>query len=151
LLISGDHIWEKYRTANVLQDWAAPAIQYWRALEYEVKRRLYSPIKHFYPDLQGSDLTLGTITRAYDDRHSDGREKAIWQVMLSRVAPDNRPAFEKLIERLSKEKIQEKRKRLAHAETVDRKMAEEIHDLVLGSQSQQSGILPLLAELVDVR
>lgn len=150
-LISGDHIWENYKTANILQDWAAPAIQYCRTLEYELKRRLYYPARHTYPHLQGGGLTLGTITKAYDYRHTGGNEKAIWQAMLSRVAPEHRPAFERLIQRLSQEKIHDKRNRLAHGETVDRQMAEAIHDLVIGPNSRQLGVLPLLAELVDVR
>jgi len=69
--------------------------------------------------------------------------------MLSRVTPEHQLAFTQRIERLSNEKLGEKHKRLAWSVAVDRTVAEDIRDLVIGSKNQRPGILSLLAELVD--
>ncbi|HVU68366.1 MAG TPA: hypothetical protein VHD63_14605 [Ktedonobacteraceae bacterium] len=148
-LISGEHIWDTYKASNVLQDWAAPAVQYCRTLEAELKRRLYYPCKHSYRTLHGSGgFTLGFVTHTYDYRHTS--DKANWQVMLSRVDSADHNAFEQLIQRLSLEKVHDKRNKLAHGEAISRELAENLRDLVIGKGSKH-GALRILAELVDVR
>lgn len=148
-LISGEHIWQNYSLANVLQDWAAPAIQYCRTLEFELKRRLYFPIRRSYTTINGpGGFTLGAIAHAYDYRNTTAKDRATWQTMLSRVPLEKRAPFEQLIQRMSQEKIHEKRNKLAHGEAITRELADDLHKLVIGNMSEP-GILRKLAELVE--
>lgn len=148
-LISGEHIWENYSVANVLQDWAAPAVQYCRTLEFELKRRLYFPIKRSYTSIHGpGGFTLGAITHAYDYRNTSASDRSTWNTMLSRVAPEKRGEFEQVIQRMSQEKIHEKRNKLAHGEAITKELAVDLHELVIGTM-HKPGILRTLAELID--
>ncbi len=76
-LVSGEQVWQNYQEIT-LQDWAAPAIQYCRALEHELKRRLYHPCPNKFK-LSGAGFTLGTITSAYLRRSSDREAKNNWE------------------------------------------------------------------------
>src|SRR5438132_13225305 len=63
MLVSGEYVWHEYAD-NALDDWAAPAIQYCRALEFEVRRRLY----HHAPSsfkLTRAGWTLGVLKHLY--------------------------------------------------------------------------------------
>lgn len=148
-LVSGEHIWENYSTANVLQDWAAPAIQYCRTLEFELKRRLYFPLRRAYTSINGpGGFTLGTITHAYDYRSTSASDRATWNTMLSRIDPARRGEFEQLVQRMSQAKIHDKRNRLAHGEAISKELATDLHEIVIGNM-HKPGILRTLAELVD--
>ncbi|HEX7735924.1 MAG TPA: hypothetical protein VF458_13745 [Ktedonobacteraceae bacterium] len=147
-LISGEHIWENYNSANVLQDWAAPAVQYCRTLEAELKRRLYYPIASTYKSIYGfRGFTLGTVTSAYDYRTSR-TEGEIWKTMLSRVAADKRGEFERIVQRMSKAKIHDERNKLAHGDPVSKELATRLREMVIGT-IDNPGILRTLAELVN--
>ena len=145
-LLSGEHIWENYRTANVLQDWAAPAIQYCRTLEFELKRRLYAPIEHAYA-FGPTGFTLGKITHAYTHRSMSASDRATWNTMLSRIAPEQRDEFEHIVQRMSQENVHGKRNQLAHGEAISKEVAASLRDIVIG-RINQPGILRWLAEHV---
>lgn len=148
-LLSGEHIWENYSTSQVLQDWAAPAIQYCRTLEAELKRRLYLPIRHAYTHIHGpGGFTLGAITHAYTYRESRASDRSTWNTILSRIAPEQQNKFERLVQRLSQENIPEKRNKLAHGEAIPKELASALREIVIGTATTP-GILRSLAELVD--
>ncbi len=147
-LVSGEHIWENYSTANVLQDWAAPAIQYCRTLEYELKRRLYDPSRHAYSFVGSHNFTLGAITHAYDYRNSNPRDRATWQTMLSRLPPKDHDAFARIVERMSNENLHTRRNKLAHGEAISKETAASLREIVIGTR-QQPGILFWLAEHIN--
>lgn len=65
----GEYVWLNYQEVT-LKDWAAPAIQYCRALEFELRRRLYDPCPQKYL-LTRVGFTLGTITNASMKRSFD--------------------------------------------------------------------------------
>lgn len=146
-LLSGEHIWENYSSANVLQDWAAPAIQYCRILEFELKRRLYSPIKRAYT-FGPTGFTLGAITHAYNYRGMSTSDRATWNTMLSRIPPERRDEFEHIVQRMSQESVYSKRNKLAHGEAISKEVAASLRDIVIGNMNQP-GILRWLAEHVD--
>ncbi len=144
-LISGEYVWQNYQKAE-LQDWAAPAIQYCRALEFELKRRLYHPCPPKYiPLLNKAGFTIGTVTSAYQKRD------AIWQLFLSLVtqSSSNPEAFTLRMQRLSTEQINEKRNQLAHGETITRETARLLREAVIGDRSKP-GVLGWLAEHLAV-
>jgi hypothetical protein len=118
-------------------------------LEFEIKRRLYFPIRRSYAFISGpGGFTLGTITHAYDYRHTSASDRSTWNTMLSRIAPEKRGEFEQIIRRMSQEKIHEKRNKLAHGEAITKELAADLHKLVIGTMNKP-GILRTLAELVD--
>lgn len=140
-LISGEYVWQNYQKVE-LQDWAAPAIQYCRALEFELKRRLYQPCPSKYiPLLNKAGFTIGTVTYAYQKRD------AIWQIFLSLVtqSSSNTEAFKLCMQRLYTEHIKEKRNQLAHGETITRETARVLREVVIGDRSEP-GVLCWLAE-----
>lgn len=79
-----------------LQDWAAPAIQYCRTLEYELKRWLYNPRPSHY-SASKLGFTLGAVVFAYQGQQE--KATAIWSIFLSLVRQSgcNTDEFEDLI------------------------------------------------------
>ncbi|MEO7018771.1 MAG: hypothetical protein ABI234_01300, partial [Ktedonobacteraceae bacterium] len=149
-LVSGEHIWQNYSTKNTLQDWAAPAIQYCRVLEFELKRRLYEPCPRAYTHLP-SGFTLGTIPYTFEHRNTEERSRKNWQVLLSQVSglPSDVEEFEKIAARMCQENIRQKRNLLAHGGTITKETATSLHDIVVGKDSANPGILRWLAEHLD--
>ncbi|GAC1631521.1 MAG: hypothetical protein NVS4B9_23780 [Ktedonobacteraceae bacterium] len=147
-LISGEYVWQNYQEVT-LQDWAAPAIQYCRALELELKRRLYYPFSDKYI-LSNIGFTLGTITSAYT-RHSFDRvaknnwETLTWQVQRSGSSPHE---FEQIIQHMVNENIKDKRNLLAHGDAISKEIALDLRESVIGTR-YKPGILCWLAECVE--
>ena len=158
IFIVGDlfDFWYEYKKAG-LKDWAAPAIQYCRALEYEVRRRIYHhrpmPEKHQPANpamfrVSGAGWTLGTLKRLYqlqgvlkgDDAHN-------WKILqeILKQARCNNNEFLSILQRLQNEHIVEYRNQLAHGEPVEQRIAENLRDSILGT-SDKAGILSWLAQ-----
>lgn len=146
-LVSGEHIWKAYSNTTTLQDWAAPAIQYCRTLEFEIKRRFYMSCQHVY---QGCRLpggfTLGTLPYAYQHRKEAGTQQ-LWQIIVERVEEQKRGELELIVSQMIQSDISKKRNALAHGTTISKTVAAELRDLVIG-QPGQRGLLRRLAELV---
>ncbi len=84
MLLSGEYVWNEYAQTK-LEDWAAPAVQYCRALETEIKRRLYDHCPTQYRLSKGNPhLTLGSITYIYDNRNG-GDSRHNWQIFTDLV------------------------------------------------------------------
>ena len=149
-LVSGEHIWQNYSATNTLQDWAAPAIQYCRALEFELKRRLYDPCPHDYGYLPGG-FTLGTVTYAFKKHDKEESAHKIWQTFteLVKKSHSNPDEFEKITERIYRENIREKRNILADGGIITKETATTLHDVVVGENFDNPGILRWLAERLD--
>lgn len=146
-LVSGEHIWKAYGDTTTLQDWAAPAIQYCRTLEFEIKRRLYIPCQHLYKGLSlPGSFTLGTLPYAHQQK--DANAQRLWQTILSRVPGNKRNQFEHLVQLMASAEVSKKRNALAHGATISKETAAELRELVIGHPGQQ-GLLRQLAELVD--
>jgi hypothetical protein len=145
-LISGEYVWGNYQDAE-LQDWAAPAIQYCRALEYELRRRLYNPCSSCYPTSK-SGFTLGTVMFAYQGRET--KAAPIWNLFLSlvRQSGSNTDEFEDLMQRIVSGKVKEKRNTLAHGGAITQAMAQTLREIVIGDR-HTPGVLCWLAEHLD--
>lgn len=148
-LVSGEHIWKAYGDTTVLQDWAAPAIQYCRTLEFEIKRRFYTPCQHLYRGcyLPGG-FTLGTLPYASQQR-KDVNTQRLWHIIAGRVASDKHGELEFIARQMLQAEISKKRNALAHGTTISKATAAELRELVIGRPGQQ-GLLRRLAELVDL-
>src|SRR5207248_7684583 len=134
--------------AATLQDWAAPAIQYCRALEFECKRRLYTPCPNKYL-LNRAGFTLGTITTAYLKRSFDGEAKNNWETLLWCVeqSGSDPQEFEQIVQRMVDEAIIIKRNLLAHGGAVTGEIAASLRRSIIGDRIKP-GVLCWLAEYV---
>ena len=63
MLISGEYVWTQFQRTTI-EDWAACAVQYTRALEYELHRRFYDPCG-----------IRQRKSRSSDDHHREGHDR----------------------------------------------------------------------------
>ncbi len=147
-LISGEYVWQNYQDAS-LHDWAAPAIQFCRALEHEIHRRLDIPLQDQYR-LPKSGFTLGTIPYAYYNRHKEKDAAHNWSLLTTLVqnSGGSITEFEALIARFNNEQVKEHRNRLAHGDFVDRDIAASLRTSIIGDK-RTPGILCWLVEHVE--
>lgn len=145
MLISAEYVWQEY-TQTQLDDWAAPAIQYCRALERELKRRLYEPSLGYR--LKGSGWTLGTPLHAHKRGNQEARDN--WNILAQLVAKSNasHADFEQLWQRLEAEQIRDLRNELAHGGAASQQIALKLRSIMIGSRQQQ-GVLVWLAEQLE--
>jgi len=144
-LVSGEFVWQHYQEGT-LQDWAAPAIQYCRALEHELKRRLFLPCPNRYM-LAKSGFTLGSITYAYTNRFIDKTAQNNWETFswLVRNAGSNPQEFERIVKQMIDEQIKDKRNLLAHGGAVTKEVALSLRENIIGDRNRP-GILCWLVE-----
>ncbi len=172
ILLSGEYVWYEYQQTPSLADWAAPAIQYCRALENELKRRIhdyYPESKRHYPDIgqYGFDvphnkMTLGSVEAIYrfkdknlqgaapNDRKSIKSAQHNWalcEVIVNKSKSDPK-AFEAILQRMLTEKVSSNRNQLAHGGPISQSLAIELHDTILGRKGKQ-GILFWLTEHLE--
>jgi hypothetical protein len=147
-LVSGEQVWQNYQEIK-LEDWAAPAIQYCRALEHELQRRLYNPCPGKYM-LNRAGFTLGTITTAYLRRSSDREAKNNWETFIWLVgeAGSQPHEFERIIKHMVEHDIKDKRNQLAHGGAISREIASSLRESVIGDRNKP-GILCWLAEYME--
>lgn len=147
MLLSGEYVWREYQHSD-LKDWAAPAIQFCRALEREVERRLHD----HYPDkfiLPKAGMTLGALKSIYLYRGKYQDASTNWQLFMhiaqaSRCNPD---AFKAIFARLVNEKVADHRNAVAHNNPISREIAQQLHDAIIG-KGGKPGILRWMAEKV---
>lgn len=147
MLISGEYVRGELKKAGI-QDWAACAVQYVRALELELKRRLYqtsgNPSRLQMP---ANKFTYGTVTTAYNQRHTSQH----WQVFLSEAVHPSQAdltAFTEVIGAL--DTIRLARNNIAHGVQTTRTDAETVRDRILrGPDGGHKGILPCLVAMLD--
>ena len=147
-LVSGEYVWQHYQDAT-LQDWAAPSIQYCRALEFEIKRRLYHPCANDYI-LSRAGFTLGTLIYAYNKQASDHSAKHNWTICMQRIRQSGGDPhdFEQIIQHMLSTRLTDKRNLLAHGGAVPSEIARSLREIIIGDRNRQ-GILCWLAECVD--
>ena len=147
-LISGEFVWQNYQEAT-LHDWAAPAIQYCRALEHELYRRFDKPFHNQY-HLTKAGFTLGTIPFAYNNRYRDENAAHNWNLLteLIKKSGSNVAEFITLIERINREQMLTYRNLLAHGGIVNRDIASTLRDSIIGDK-HTPGVLCWLVEHID--
>ncbi len=160
MLLSGEYVWYEYSEA-ALHDWAAPAIQYCRALEFEVRRRIYkhhpAPRKGDPPDpsafkVNAAGWTLGSLLALYYQRNAPkgdfAHNWAILQGVLAQAGCD-KDEFLTLLRRIVNERVVEHRNLLAHGEPVAQDIAKALRSAITGEGGQQPGILCWLSSHLD--
>ncbi len=141
ILLSGEYVWHEYAQAQ-LEDWAAPVIQYCRALERELKRRSC----HHHPS-SFKGWTLGSFTYTYANRHTKNDAGHDWSILepLIKSVGGNAAEFERILQRLIAERVKEYRNQLAHGDPIAKQDAQFLRESILGNRNQP-GILYCLAE-----
>ncbi len=165
-------MWDEYKQ-TMLNDWAAPAIQYCRALETEIKRRLhdyYPDAKYHYPDIDKTgfdvpfgNMTLGAVETIYRlmvrDRKSakdKNEEKRIqtgknnWNlccILVTRSGGDI-SAFEALLKQMVDEHVTSNRNEIAHGKPIAQSTAQELREAIIGRKGK-AGILYRLVECLE--
>jgi hypothetical protein len=147
-LVSGEYVWQNYLEAT-LHDWAAPAIQFCRALEHELHRRFGYPTHDQY-HLAKSGFTLGTIPYAYNNRSRDKNAAHNWSLLIALVkrSGSSSAEFEALVERINSEQVTVYRNLLAHSGFVNRDIAASLRKSIIGDK-HSPGILCWLAEHIE--
>ena len=169
ILLSGEYVWNEYQQTPTLADWAAPAIQYCRALENEIKRRIYDyypQSKELYSDVgqKGFDrhLTLGaleTICKFKDEDHlyADPEDKKKiksakhnWPLCKAIVitSQSDIKAFEDILRCMVTENVSYNRNELAHGGPIPQSTAQKLRDAILGYKGK-IGILCWLVEYLE--
>lgn len=135
MLISGEYVWEQFQ-GSTIDDWAACAVQYTRALEFEIHRRLYEPCGTRLVTREGKEMlshqfTIGTVIFLLHTRGSNN-----WATLLECVA---RPSgiSEQDLEAILIDirRLRNDRNKVAHTAHVDRTLATNIRAAVLGTRS----------------
>jgi hypothetical protein len=148
MLISGEYVWMQFQRTTI-EDWAACAVQYTRALEYELHRRFYDPCGTRLTTKEGAPMlpkqfTIGSLMFIYRERKRDTN----WQTLLARVAQPSgveEDVLRQLV--IDIEALREDRNKVAHTERVDAMLARKIREVVLG-QHGQHGLLYRLCFLL---
>lgn len=158
MLLSGEFVWHEYDKVE-LADWAAPAVQYCRALEYEIRRRIYNHHPAAPNDanafrVTGAGWTLGTMDRLYrlylrpnglrgDDAHN-------WRILTGIVgqAGCSVQDFTAMLTCLHNEQIVSLRNDLAHGEAVQQAIAARLRERIICTQ-QQEGLLSWIVTRLD--
>jgi len=153
MLISGEYVWNEFLHLG-MQDWAACAVQYVRALERELHRRLYahcgnpSALRYYERPMTAHQFTFGSVSRAYRKRHH-AEPDPNWHTLLEYAAHASgadAAAFEELIGDIAR--LRRSRNQIAHAARIDRGIAGTARTAILG-QPGQEGVLRRLVALLD--
>ncbi|MEI8308459.1 MAG: hypothetical protein WCF99_15480 [Chloroflexales bacterium] len=145
MLKSGEYVWHEYMQSDGLEDWAAPAIQYCRALELELRRRFYLHAPKAFK-VSKSGWTIGTPVHAMKHRKTNPNARTNLQLLFGRVAPDQQRNLVKQLHRLKA--VHQIRNRLAHSNPLSKADAVRLRWQILGSR-EQAGILCWLAAHVQ--
>lgn len=146
MLLSGEYVWHEYQQTSMI-DWAAPAIQYCRALERELKRRFCDAnYKTTYQTSQAG-WTLGTPLHAFRQQAHHPKALHNWRQMctVALASGTDVAALTELMQRLDAAQISSQRNDLAHGQAIPQTIAEAIRQLIIGSRSQP-GVLVQLCE-----
>lgn len=133
MLISGEYVWLQFQSSTI-EDWAACAVQYTRALEYELHRRLYEPCGQLLVTRDGTPMksnqfTIGTVMFLYSER----KKNTNWATLMQKVAQPSgitEDTLRQLV--IDIDALRADRNKVAHTVHVDEALASKIRDVVLG-------------------
>lgn len=153
MLISGEFVWNEFHNITV-EDWAACAVQYVRAIEHEFQRRLYARCgganrlqNRYQKPLQIRDFTFGTVKSAYDNRANQHNWK-IFVTYAAQASGTSEHDFTTVISTLIS--LHQLRNEIAHSYKIDQSQATFIRTITLGDPNTASfGALPRFVELLD--
>ena len=163
MLLSAAFVWDEYKHTSGLTDWAAPAVQYCRALETEMKRRLFPSSMQGSFKIPGRHMTLGvlaTISRYKDldmsqaknsnERYKIEDSKYNWQLFTELVTASKSSItdFDDMLRYFTDDGVANKRNLLAHGSIISQDIAQSLRNSIIGIKGAQ-GFLTWLVENLD--
>jgi hypothetical protein len=167
ILLSGAYVWDEYKQ-TMLNDWAAPAIQYCRALETKIN--YYPDSKHHYPDINkkgfnvpSGNMTLGAVETIYKLKNKDVESerdankvrsiqtaKHNWDLCCTLVnrSGGDIPIFEAMLKQMMDEHVSYNRNEIAYGRPILQNMGQELRDAIMGHRNKP-GILYRLVECLE--
>ncbi len=146
MLVSGEYVWHDFQGSSV-EDWAASAVQFVRALEHEMQRRIYEPcgaalLAQDGAPMQPKQFTFATPYFSYAlGKHNGNR-----QTLADRVAMPSGLTEAELWQLFQDiEKLRIDRNAIAHTDAVDKALAARVHAAVIGSPGAPGLLRRLLA------
>jgi hypothetical protein len=148
MLIAGEYVWTEFQGADA-GDWASTAVQFVRAVEHEMFRRLYAPCG--YPsalvkskkDMKPHQFMYGVVSTAFEVRDQNWHQFLARSAVPSGASPE---AFEAVMKDIAD--LKDLRNRCAHKEPVDQALATAARSAVIGTPGQ-AGLLVRLAALLE--
>ncbi len=146
MLISGEYVRGLFMSNDSILDWAACAVQYVRALEHELRRRVYEPCKSV---LENKGFTFGTpgyiLKKRFDEQEKNRH------IFLSYVVQPNNATesdFVHLLEDI--ESLRDLRNSVAHTQSVNKLKAIQIYNTVLRAtkDGREGSVLPRLVAML---
>ncbi len=153
MLISGEYVWNEFQQTG-MHDWAACAVQYVRAMERELHRRLYercgkpSALRYYDRPMLPHQFTFGSVSRAYRKRQTEQPDPN-WQTLCACAADTSGVSaadFTALIADITR--LRRARNKIAHSERIDKSLAGTVRNAILG-QPGAPGVLRRFVELLD--
>jgi hypothetical protein len=148
MLISGEFVWMQFQSSTI-EDWAACAVQYTRALEYELHRRLYAPcgerlVTRDGAPMKANQFTIGTVLFLYSER----KKNTNWSTLIQFVAQPSGMTEDMLRQLvIDIDALRIDRNKVAHTEHVDEALASKIRDTVIGPHGQPGLLYRVCSQL----
>jgi hypothetical protein len=163
MLISGDFVHYEFSRSGV-SDWAASSVQYVRAIEYELRKRLYlklgnpSPLKDGTKVLKSHRFTFGTVSHAlknhaHPDVHNNpnAHNWSIFQTHCQTMNPNNpniTTEFKQAISEILQ--VHQLRNEIAHSSPINQDKASTVRSVTLGdTRNSQLSALYKFIKLLD--
>lgn len=153
MLIAGEYVWTEFQGADA-GDWASTAVQFVRAVEHEMFRRLYAPCgqpsslldKYGKKSLRSRDFTFGTISTAFERRNQPDHNWNKFVLHAAQASNADHAEFEAVMSQIAQ--LKDTRNLCAHKEPIGQQMATAAREAVIGTPGN-AGLLVRLATLLE--
>jgi hypothetical protein len=146
MLVSGEYVWLDFQRSSV-EDWAACAVQFVRALEHEMHRRIYGPCGDALLTKDGTPMQPAQFTFATPFfSYAQGKRNGNRRTLVEKVAVPSGLTEAELWQLFQDiEKLRPDRNTIAHTNAVDKTLAARVHDAIIGHPGAPGLLHRLLA------
>ncbi|GAA5528201.1 hypothetical protein [Herpetosiphon gulosus] len=143
MLVSGEFAWSEFSKHQVT-DWAAVAVQYVRAVEHELKQRLYygcggdNYLKaNGTKPLKEKNFTFGTVNYALEHCTNEVN----WNIFVQRAMAfgHSEATFKTVVSDLMQ--LYKLRNEIAHSSSISRQQAEFVRTVTIGKPGEEGALL----------
>lgn len=152
MLVSGEYVYHEFDKIGI-DDWAATAVQYTRAIEHQLKQRLYlhlgkpSPLKNKQGHvLHDHEFTFGTVSTAFNKRYTGDHNWATFVAQAVHPAGAKESELEAALKQIDGLRVL--RNSIAHPEHVDQAKAQQVRDITIGEPD--TSIPSMLRQLIEI-
>ena len=149
MLIAGEYV-STQLADSAINDWAVSAVQFVRALEYEMTRRLFHMCRGKLVSrgqvMQEKHFTFGTpgyIVQNYTTKAQ--HNWAVWEYSILEPFKVDKKQFMSLLTEINT--LTQARNKIAHKDVVTQALAEDVRTKILGKRNQDGLLLQLIEML----